>query len=179
MKGNRDKPIYIFSSVDFDDVLDIPFENNIIRVLDEIEPDELVQDPLTIDDFEEGSVLVFDDILKLTNPKTRIMVFCLLESMLEIARHANLTIITTSHILSNYRQTRTIINEATSLTVFPKFAGGLHHIRQYLEKVGMDKIQIKKFLSMSKTSRFVTLYRINPMFVLSSKHAYIFDPFAT
>ena len=181
MKGNKDKPIYIFSSVDEDPVLDNDglFGDNIIRVLDEIDAEEMLADPLKLDDFEEGSILIFDDTFKLNPPKLRVLVFCLLESMLEIARHKNLTIITTSHILSNYRQTRTIQNEATAVTIFPAFAGGLYGIREYLKrKVGMSPQDIKKILSLSKTSRWVTLYRTNPMFVLSAKQVYIYDQFS-
>jgi energy-coupling factor transporter ATP-binding protein EcfA2 len=179
-KGNKEAPIYIFSSVDHDPVLDDDalISPNIVRVLDEVDEDEIISEPLGLNDFEEGSVIIFDDTLKIQNPKVRVMIFCLLESMLEIARHKNLTIITTSHILSNYRQTRTIQNEATAVTIFPAFAGGLYGIREYLKrKVGMSPQDIKKILSLSKTSRWITLYRTCPMFVLSAKQAYIYDQF--
>jgi len=180
-KGNRDVPIYIFSSVEHDPILDDDalIGPNIIRVLDEIDENEILTEPLGLDDFVEGSILIFDDTFKLNPPKLRVLVFCLLESMLEIARHKNLTIITTSHILSNYRQTRTIQNEATAVTIFPAFAGGLYGIREYLKrKVGMSPQSIKKILSLSKTSRWITLYRTCPMFVLSAKEVYIYDQFS-
>lgn len=180
MKGNKNKTIYLFSSVDYDPQLDDHFEDNLVRVLDEIDEDELIGNPLTIDDFDSGSVLIFDDTFKITSPKVRVMIFCLLESMLEIARHKDLTIIVTSHILSNYRQTRTIQNEATSVTVFPQYSGGLYGIKEYLKrKIGMSSLEMKRFLSLSKNSRWVSIYRRNPMFVLSSKEAYIFDQFAS
>ena len=117
--------------------------------------------------------------MKIQNPKVRVMVFCLMESLLEIARHKNIQLVVTTHILNNYRVTKTIQTEATSVCVFPKFSGGLYHIKQYLEKkVGMTKVDLKKFLSMSNKSRWVCLHRSNPMFVMSSKEIYMYDPFA-
>lgn len=179
LKGNKDQEIYLFSSVDYDPVLDDQFESQLIRVLDEVEGDELLMNPLDLEDFEEGSVLIFDDVAKLKNIKTRLAVLMLLDSMLEIARHRNLTIIATSHILSNYKATRTLNSEATAVTVFPRKAGGLYGIKQYLDKkVGMSKDDMKRFLALSKKSRFVTLYRnLDPMIVISSKSAYVYDPF--
>lgn len=179
-KGNKDAPIYIFSSVDHDPVLDDDalIGPNIVRVLDEIDEDEIVTDPLGLDDFEDGSVIVFDDTMKIQHSKVRIMVFCLMESLLEIARHKNIQLVVTTHILNNYRSTKTIQTEATSVTVFPKYSGGLYHIKSYLEKkVGMSKMDLKKFLSMSNRSRWVTLFRSNPMYVMSAKKVYIYDPF--
>lgn len=180
-KGNRDVPIYIFSSVEHDPVLDDDalIGSNIVRVLDEIDENELITEPLGLADFEENSVIVFDDTMKIQNPKVRVMVFCLMESLLEIARHKNIQLVVTTHILNNYRATKTIQTEATSVCVFPKFSGGLYHIRQYLEKkVGMTKVDLKKFLSLSNNSRWVCLHRTCPMFVMSAKEVYLYDPFA-
>ena len=56
------------------------------------------------------------------------------ENLLETGRHFDLTIISTSHQLSNYAKTRTLLNEATSITVFPSHAGTTFHIREYLKK---------------------------------------------
>ena len=180
-KGNKDAPIYIFSSVDHDPVLDDDalIGSNIVRVLDEIDENEIISEPLGLGDFEENSVIVFDDTMKIQNPKVRVMVFCLMESLLEIARHKNIQLVVTTHILNNYRATKTIQTEATSVCVFPKFSGGLYHIKNYLEKkVGMTKQELKKFLSMSNKSRWVCLHRCNPMFVMSAKEVYMYDPFA-
>ena len=179
-KNNKDAPIYIFSSVDHDPVLDDDalIGPNIVRVLDEIDENEIISDPLGLSDFEDNSVIIFDDATKLINPKVRVMVFILMENLLEIARHKNIQLVVTTHILNNYRATKTIQTEATSVTVFPKYSGGLYHIKQYLEKkVGMNKKDLQKFLSLSNSSRWVTLYRSNPMFVMSSKQVYLYDPF--
>jgi len=179
-KGNKDAAIYILSSVDYDPVLDDDalIAPNIVRVLDEIDEDEIIAQPLGLEDFEENSVIIFDDSMKIKNPKIRVLIFCLMELLLEIARHKNIQLVVTTHILNNYRATKAIQTESTSVTVYPRFAGGLYHIRQYLQKkVGMSKDDLKKFLSMSKSSRWVTLFRSNPMFVLSTKQVYLYDPF--
>ena len=177
--GNKQTPIYLFSSVEYDDVLDEPFTDVIIRPLEDLDGDDLLNDPLNLEDFEEGSIIIFDDVMKIQCMKSRIALQNLMDSLLEIARHGNLTIVCTSHILSNYKSTRTLQNEATSVTIFPKFSGGLYGIKQYLErKIGMNKTETKKLLSLSKKSRFVTIYRnISPMVIISEKQAYLFDPF--
>jgi len=178
-KGNKDKTIYLFSSVDYDEIIDENFEDVLIRPLEELDGDDLIQDPLQLKDFDEGSVLIFDDVMKIQDIKARIALQNLMDSMLEIARHGDLTIIATSHILANYKATRTLQNEATSVTIFPKYSGGLYGIKQYLEKkIGMALPQVKKLLSLSKNSRFVTIYRnMSPMVVISEKECYLYDPF--
>ncbi len=181
MPGHKEQPIYWFSAKAYDDALDDnpTFGDNIIRVLDDVDEEDLFTNPLDQEDFEEDSVVVFDDCTKLKGIKERYAVQEILDLLLECARSYNITIICTSHILSNYKSTRTINNECTSFTVFPKKSGGLTAIRTYLDKkIGMSNEQRKKFLSMSKNSIFVTLNRcVDPMVVLSEKEAYTFDPF--
>ena len=179
LKGNKDVPIYLFSTVEYDEALDDPFEDQLIRVLDEIDEEEFVNDPPSLDDYEEGSVLVFDDIMKVSNARLRITLLSILNSLQEIARHKKLTLITTSHIISDYHATRTVLNEATAITVFPRYAGGLAGVRDYLKrKIGMSPHEIKKFLGLSKNSRWVSLYKRTNMFVISQKTVYIYDPFS-
>ena len=95
------------------------------------------------------------------------------ENVLETGRHYGLTVISTSHQLSNYAKTRTLLNESTSITVFPKHAGTTHYIRDYLKKhMGFDLTKTKKFLSLSKNSRWITIYRNAPPYVISAKCVY-------
>jgi hypothetical protein len=78
-------------------------------------------------------------------------------------------------MISNYSRTRTILNESTSVTLFPRFAGGLHYIKDFLSKrCGLNKKQVKHFLDMAKQSRWVTIYK-NPMYLISAKECYMID----
>jgi len=169
--GNSDKTIYIISSVDYDPVIDDRFEKNIFRIPID---DDLVQNPLQEDEFDEG-VIVFDDTSKIKNIKQRNAIFNLLESLCETARHYKLQLLITSHMISNYSRTRTILNESTSVTLFPKHAGGLHYVKDFLSKrCGLNKEQVKHFINMGKVSRWVTIYK-NPMYLISSKECYMIN----
>jgi predicted AAA+ superfamily ATPase len=170
-KGKNDTTIYIFSSVEHDDVIDGRFGDRIIRP--DMDDDEILLDNYHPSEFEHGAIVIFDDVSKIKNPKVRVAIHILLENLLETGRHYDLTIITTSHQLSNYSRTRTQLNEATSITVFPKFSGGTFHIRQYLQKhIGLNTQEIKKFLSLARNSRWITIQKTNPMYVISAKQIY-------
>lgn len=67
-------------------------------------------------------------------------------------------------MISNYRSTRQILNEATSITFFPK-SSGTYHIKNYLKTyAGLDKSQIQKILKIS--SRWITIYRTYPSYIV-------------
>lgn len=169
---NLDVTIYIFSSVKYDKILDERFKDRIIRP--DLEDEDCFTDPYDPEEFEQNSIVLFDDVDKIKLPKVRVAIYMLRENLLETGRHFNLTIISTSHQLSNYARTRTLLNEATSVTFFPKFAGGLHYIKEYLKKhMGFSPVEIKKCLTLSKNSRWITVYRSHPKYIISSKEAYI------
>ena len=167
----NDTTIYIFSSVTFDKVLDDRFTDRIYCV--DVDDPICYEEPYDPSEFEEGSIIIFDDCDKIKNNKCRHAIYMLRENLLETGRHFDLTIISTSHQLSNYAKTRTLLNEATSITVFPSHAGTTFHIREYLKKhMGFDSTQIKKFLSLSKNSRWVTINKSFCPYVISAKQCY-------
>ncbi len=152
-----DDPIYIFSSVPEDGPLD---KHDPIRIPID---DSLIDDPLVIHDFE-NSITVFDDTDTIQNIVYKSAVNAIKAEMIEIGRHYNARCIVTSHMLSNYRETRQILNEATSVTFFPK-SSGVYHIRQFLKKhAGLDKKQIEKLLKIP--TRWITLYRCYPSYLV-------------
>ena len=173
-RGKKDTDIYIFSSVEEDEALDGRFPDNIIRP--DIDDNDIFNDPLHPSDFQIDSIVLFDDCAKIKNAKVRVALYMLQQNLLETARHYGITVIITSHMLSDYARTRTVLNESTSITVFPKFAGTSKHIRYYLDKtMGFDKSEIKKFLALSKASRWVTLNKGEGIYVMSSRQCYIYD----
>lgn len=153
----KNNPIYLFSSVSQDKVLD---KYDPIRVpIDE----SLIEEPIEIDEFED-SITIFDDTNTIRNINYRKAVELVQGEIIEIGRHYNARIIVTTHMLSNWKQTRQILNEATSVTVFPK-ASGTYHIKNFLKThCGLDKKKIERILNLP--SRWLTVYRTYPNYIM-------------
>ena len=94
----------------------------------------------------------------------------ILNSLLETGRHFNASVIYTSHLPCAGNDTKRILNEAHSITIFPNGLGG-RSLKYLLDSyLGLDKEQIKR---VKKTdSRWVTIVKSYPMVVLTEKEAY-------
>jgi len=156
--------IFLFSSVDSDAVLDkykpvrIPINEDLI--IEPIEPYEL-----------RDSLVIFDDIDTTRNKRFLITLNNLRDWLLECGRHHDTRMLITSHLLSNYSSTRRVLNEATTVVLFPK-ANGSYHIKNFLKHYcGFDKHQIKKFINLN--SRWVAVRRGYPMIVYYEKGMYV------
>jgi UDP-glucose 4-epimerase len=93
--------------------------------------------------------------------------------MLEIGRHFNISVIFTSHCATMGNDTKRILNECHSITIFPKNLGGKtskYLLDQYL---GMDKEQIKKLKKVN--SRWVTILKTYPQCIISEKCAWVIN----
>ena len=104
----------------------------------------------------------------------KLKVYKLLNEMLEIGRHHNVSVIFTSHNATMGLDTKRILNECHSITLFHKNLGG--KTSKYLLDgyVGMDKDQIKKLKKVN--SRWVTILKTYPQMVISEKEAYVLNP---
>lgn len=161
-----DRTIYIFSDVKEDPVLDKL--GDITRV--NLDAEALERGPIAPEQLAD-SICVFDDIDSIQDKKMYAMVQALRDSLLRRGRHENISVIVTSHLMSNYKDTRIILNECNSITFFPR-SGASDAIKYTLKKYGsMNKQQIEKALSLP--SRWTTLNKHYPMFVLYEKGAYI------
>ena len=130
-KKYKNNPIYLFSSLTEDESLDSIKPKRIII------DDSLVDDPIDIDDLSH-SCCIFDDIDVISNKKVREAVYSLLNKVLEIGRHYSITAVVTAHLPSNGHETRRILNESSSITIFPHSASG--KIKDMLEAhVGVDR----------------------------------------
>ena len=85
--------------------------------------ESLVDDPIDIDELS-NSCCIFDDIDVISNKKVREAVYALLNKVLEIGRHYSITAVVTAHLPSNGHETRRILNESSSITIFPHSASG-------------------------------------------------------
>jgi len=162
------REVYILSSIKEDKTLDK------IKGLKRVKLDsqEFLTDDLTAEDFKD-SLVIFDDTDCLTNKRQKLKVDSILTSVLETGRHFNVEVVYTSHLACNGRDTKRILNECKSVTIFPSGLGG--KAMKYLldNYFGLDKDQIKKLKSLN--SRWVTIQKGFPMCVMSDKECYILN----
>jgi len=162
------RDIYILSSIKEDKTLDKIKDLKRIK----LDSQEFLTEDLTAEDFKD-SLVIFDDTDCLTIKSQRLKVDSILNSVLETGRHFNVEVIYTSHLACNGKDTRRILNECKSVTIFPSGLGG--KAMKYLldNYFGLDKEQIKKIKKLN--SRWVTIQKGFPMCVLSDKECFILN----
>lgn len=164
MKMKPDQECYVFSPIDYDKSLD---DNDVVRVdLDA----HLLNKPITIQELQD-SLVVFDDCESLKDKAMLKYIQWLRDSILETGRHYNVRMVWISHLISNYSDTRRLLNESTSVTVFPKSGSGVYQIKKFLQtQCGLEKSEINKFINLP--SRWCTIYRSYPQYVIHEKGCY-------
>lgn len=159
-----DRDIFLFSDVDQDKILD---KLEPLRMKLDEEFLENTPSPGTLKD----SIVIFDDIDSIDDKKIREKVASLRDSLLKRGRHEDISVIVTNHLLTNYKETRTILNEVNSITFFPK-SGSSHGIQYMLKTyVGLSAKQIQKIFTLP--SRWITVYKHYPMYVIYEKGVYL------
>lgn len=154
--------ILLFSRKPADPILDQHKE--LVRMkLDE----NILIDPIDPVKELENSLLIFDDVDTLESKLMRDELFRLRNDILEIGRAKNTYIITTSHIIANYSQTRTVLNEADNITIFPQHTIENQMIRLLDKYCGFTKEQIEKIKNLQ--SRWVSIYKKHPKYILYEK----------
>lgn len=160
-------PIFLFSGIEDDPAFDK------IKHLKQIKFDqEFVDSPIDIKELHD-SCCIFDDTGKLKQPYRDI---CqqLQDELLEKGRHFRITTISTNHLSTDGGQTRNLINESSSLVVFPK-ASSLTETERILHKyVGFPKKLIPKLQQLG--GRSVYVHKNFPQFILSDKKVAKPDP---
>ena len=136
-KKNKDKEIYMFSSLPEDESLD------------EIKPKRIRLDaslhesPIDIKESAD-SVIIFDDIDVIPDKKIWEEVYKILKKLLEISRRHRVTALCTNHPPTNGKDTRRILNESHQVVDFPHSASG--RIKYLLiDYLGLDKKQVGYF----------------------------------
>lgn len=152
-------PIYMFSRVPKDKSIDskvkvkrIMINENLVN--NPIEPDELT-----------NSLVIFDDIDTIPDKKQKLAVVKIRTDLLQTGRHEDVYVASTTHQISNYRETRELLAESRAVTFFPG-SGDTYHIEYFLRKyTGMKKQEdINKIIGLP--SRWVTIYKTYPMYIL-------------
>jgi hypothetical protein len=161
------RDIYLISSISEDSSIDK------IKGLSRIKLEgDFMTDNVTAETFKD-SLLIFDDTDCLTNKVQKLKVDNVLNSVLETGRHFQVEVVYTSHLACNGKETRRILNECKSVTIFPSGLGG-KSMKYLLDNYfGLDKEQIKKIKKLN--SRWVTIQKGFPMIVLSDKEVFILN----
>ena len=159
----KNDEIYVLSPIDEDPSLD---KADIIRIdLDE----HLVANPIMLEEFED-SMIVFDDTEGIRTKDLKAYLDWLRDNALIRGRHTRTRMMYVAHLITNYKDTRQILNEATEVVLYPR-SSGTYGIKQYLKiQAGLEKDEIKKFLTLP--SRWVMLCRWMPMVIMYEKGIY-------
>ena len=110
-KKNKDKEIYMFSSLPEDESLDDVKPQRI--KLDS----SIYEQPIEVEEFKD-SVVIFEDIDVNSDKKIRDAVYNILNKVLEIGRHFKITALVTNHLPTNGKDTRRILNKAHQVIYF-------------------------------------------------------------
>jgi len=162
------RDVFIISSLKDDATLD---KLKYLKRLKIHEP-AFLQDEIGADEFKD-SLVIFDDTDCLQNKHLKRKIDGILNALLETGRHFNTEIIYTSHLACNGLDTRRILNECKSVTIFPSGLGG-KSLKYLLDNYfGLDKEQIKKIKKLN--SRWVTIQKGFPMSVMSDKECFVLN----
>jgi hypothetical protein len=152
----KNKQIYLFSGVDDDKVLD---DIGITRIkLDE----EITDTNLLVPDRFRDSICVFDDVDSIPIKAIKNSLTKFRDSLLMRGRHEDITTISSNHLLTNYQETRVVLSEATSITIFPMSGASHGNVRILTTYCGLNKKQVSKIMDLG--SRWVTIYKNYPMY---------------
>lgn len=159
-----DKPVFLFSTHDGEKA----YEELPVTQID-LDQDFL-EDPPGLAELK-GSLVIFDDTDNLQDKHLQRAVQAVNNDLLANGRKHGIYTITLNHQISDYSRTRTQLNEANRVVVFPN-AGGTYHITRFLKVyAGFDKVQTKRFLDTS--SRWACLGTTIPGYVVTEHEVYL------
>ena len=166
IKKHPKNSIYLFSSISDDPSIDSI--KGLQRI--DIKNPEFLDEDIELSDMKD-SLVIFDDTDCIKEKNVRAKINGILNMILETGRHANISVIFTSHICCAGNDTKRILNETHSVTLFPKTLGN-KSLKYLLDSYfGLDKNQIKKVKKL-KGGRSVTILKTYPMVVMNDKHLF-------
>ncbi len=158
------REIYLFSALGEDSTIDK------LKGLKRIKlTEDFCNDEITSEDFK-NSMVIFDDTDVISDKKIRTKVNTIMNNILQVGRHHNTSCIITTHTACNGKDTKIILNEEHSITIFPNGLGN-RSLKYLLDSyLGLDKVQCKKIKKLN--SRWVSIVKTFPMSIISQKNAY-------
>lgn len=162
-----DKDFFIFSRTKADD--DPAF--NKMKYHQVLIDESLLENPIDItQELTQGCIILFDDVNTIQIDALKKAVDKLMADIMECGRKLEIYCVITNHLVipNEKKMARTVLNECTSLTVFPK-SGSTQQIKYALKQYfGYSPKQITGFLENNK-SRWITFYKTYPQVVMSQK----------
>lgn len=134
--------------------------------------DNFLNTDLTLQDMK-NSLIIYDDVDTIKHTQMKSKLFRILDTLLQTGRHSSTSVIYCSHLPCNGIDTKIILNECNSLTIFPSTMG--NRTLRYLlgEYFGLDNNQIKQIKKLD--SRHITIIRTYPMVLLYEKGAFVLN----
>jgi molybdopterin converting factor small subunit len=163
-KLHPNNKIFLFSQHQSDPIYDKI--NYFIRIKID---DEIIEDPITIDELK-NSLCVFDDVDNIQQNNISKAMIKLINDINCNGRHHDISCITTLHILMNYQKTKSLLSDISGALLF--LTGSKYAINRYLKFYGgLDATQIKKITSLK--SRWFYISLTVPQYILSEYEAFI------
>lgn len=153
--------VYVFSAVDSDTAFEGINKLNRINI-----SEELMDEEIDLGLFS-NSCCIFDDIDVVEPKHLKIFIQNLRNKILQIGRHKAISICCTSHLICDYQNTRTLLNESHFITIFPRSGSSYHISRLCKTYLGLNKEQIERLLDLP--SRWVTIHQFYPKYVFYDK----------
>jgi hypothetical protein len=167
-KKNKDKPIYLFSALGDDPSLD-KLKPARIKI-----DEDLITNPIKADEFDDGSMVIFDDVDCISNKKIRESIYKTMNQVLEVGRHYKLHCLITNHLPTMGHDGKRIINECHFVVYFPKSgANGVGLKRLLCDYLGLDINDIKKIKKMN--TRWATVFKQYPNFIMTERSCFTLD----
>jgi len=158
--------VFLFSEKNEDEVLD---KYHPLRVKID---DELLED--LIDPLKElkNSVVIFDDVDSISDKNIKKEVYDLMNKCLKLGRSYNIYTLISTHMMSNYNETRHFISESQFIVLFKQ--GTKYFLEQFLKKYcGFSQKQINQVLTLP--SRWFCIHKNVPQYILYEKGCYLLN----
>jgi len=128
---------------------------------------------ITLEDLSD-SLLVFDDIEDAKMEKNdRLYLYNFIIDAIENSRHFNISILITSHMISNYSKTRPFLYESNAIVVFPKYSNASQIAKALSSYYSFNKKQIEKVFN--SDSRWVTIHTVGVKAIISQNEIYTYS----
>ena len=189
LNKSKDINIYLISRKPEDKAFDsnpnvtrIPLESFTYQEEDEYEVDEetgkkkkkkkgKVKSRWSIDDFEDGSCVIFDDIDTLQGELKK-AVWGLRDELLTMGRSKGICITSIAHIAMGNGMTKISVNESNMIVWFPRGVNWIHLNRLLRQYYAISDQTMKRIQSI-KGSRWICLLRTVPVIILTEDQIFL------
>lgn len=159
------RKIYIFTKHEKENAY------KIVKHIEILPDDEILQEPIEIESLK-NSLIIFDDCDNIQDKIIKQNVRKLIDDVLTTGRKYNISCITLNHLLTNYKETRSLLNESNKVVFFNSGAAN-YHINRYLKTyLGFEKDLIKKITALRSRWTLISLTPM-PMYVLHEHGVFI------